>query len=81
MRDYLDADLNMLEHLIDWNDQRGRNIHIEVKKVHHSWVVSFIGSADEGTQSLIAQFTGESEDVLDRWAKSIIRRYERRKKH
>ncbi len=81
MRDYLDADLNMLEHLIEWNDKRGRNIHIEVKKVHHYCVVSFIGCAEEGNQSHIAQFTGESEDVLDRWAKSIIRRYERRKKH
>lgn len=79
MRDYLKADLAMLEHLLDWNDKRGRNLDIEIRKTRQHWVVSFYGSAELENSSLIAQFTGDSEEVLDRWARSIIRRYQRRK--
>ncbi|MEW9667848.1 hypothetical protein [Ammoniphilus sp. 3BR4] len=81
MRDYLKADLAMLEHLLDWNDKRGRKLDIEVRKVRQQWIVSFYGSAEQENSSLIAQFTGDSDQVLNRWAKSIVRRYERRKQH
>lgn len=78
MREYVDADLKMLEHLIGWNHQRGRSIEVEIKK-QQLWVVSFLGRSEQEPPSLIAQFSGESEEVLDRWAKSIIWRYEKRK--
>ncbi|RXT15316.1 hypothetical protein [Ammoniphilus sp. CFH 90114] len=81
MRDYLKADLDMLEHLLDWNDKRGRQLEIEVRKQRQQCIVTFYGSCEDESPSLIAQFTGESEEVLDRWAKSIVRRYERRKQH
>lgn len=79
MRDYLKANLAMLEHLLDWNDKRGRDLDIQIRKSRQQWVVSFYGSKELENPSLIAQFTGDSEDVLDRWSKSIIRRYQRRK--
>lgn len=80
MKDYLDADLNLLETLLDWNKKRGFEIKIDVRPLKQQWSVTFYGSRGEENQSSIAQFTGESESILNRWAKSVIWRYERRNK-
>jgi hypothetical protein len=80
MKDYLDADLNLLETLLDWNKKRGFEINIEVHRSKQQWAVSFYGCKGKENQSLIAQFTGESEAILNRWAKSVVWRYERRRK-